>query len=485
MALAGAAAVGAAWLRVRPPRPLPIVPLPRALSQRPADGKKRVVVLGAGFAGLAFAHALQDELHGIPMEDVERVIIDRNNYHLFTPLLYQVATCGVGPWHIVEPVRRIVQPEGWGFWEGAAQSIDFEQRTLHLDNGSIPYDELVIATGSTTNFFGNDEIRQHVLPLKGVREGVAIRDTVIAALERASHTDDPEERQRALRFVIVGGGATGVETACALADLCENVVPSDYPTLSRAEVHVVVIESAGKLLEHMAEPMPRLAQQAMERKHIEVCYNRRADHVTARTVHLSDGTTLEAETIIWTAGVRASDFAHDLPLEKGKGDAILVDRFLRVREHPEVYAIGDNAHVDDPAFHAQVPLLAQSAIQMGECAAANVASDVRGGPRAPFVYRELGNSIALGRFDGATQVAGYTLGGLLGWAGWRVIHLVRITMFRKRLEVLLDWSLGWADHEDIADLRLTAQDSPAPPRPRRRAPAASRQADATGTSTAP
>jgi NADH:ubiquinone reductase (H+-translocating) len=417
----------------------------------------RVVILGAGFAGLTVARALQRRLAG----QARVTLIDRHNYHLFTPMLYQVATWGLDPYDTAYPLRQFVGRAGVSFRKALVTGVDLDRRRVQLGSDGVDYDYLVIALGSTTNFFGNQDAASHALPLKWLEDGVAIRNQVIDMLEQAAETHDADERRALLTFVIVGGGATGVEAAASLADLLHEVIPADYPGIGPEEARVVVIEAEGKLLGHMGESMATSALAHLRSVGVEVRLNTKAQDVTENQVSTSDGRKLATHTILWSTGVRAPQVVSGLDVAHGKGGSLAVDEYLRLRGHPEVFVCGDCCHYEDPATQQAVPLLAQAAVDEGRAVAANLASAIAGAPLRTFHYRSLGEAVSLGRGAGAVRIGanGPVLDGLAGWLGWRVVHLARITSFRNRLATVLDWSVGYL--YDLNTTRLELEPVPA------------------------
>ncbi len=416
----------------------------------PSNQGPHVVILGAGFAGLTLAHRLSRRGAG----RVRITLVDRHNYHLFTPMLYQAATCGVTPYDVAYPIRQFAGEHGLRFQMGTITGIDLNARRVQLDNGDLGYDYLAIALGSTTNFFHNAGAQQHALPLKWLEDGVAIRHHIIDRLEQALVTSDENAQRELLTFVIVGGGATGVETAASLADLMHEILPRDYPRLNPLRVRVVLIESEGKLLGHMSDEMAQLAQRQLRTLGVEVWLNTRAQEISANQVTTTDGRTIQARTIIWTTGVQAPEVIASLDAPHGKGGSLAVDDYLQVTEHPDVFALGDSAHLENKPTGKPVPLLAAAAVQEGTAVAENIARAIEGQPQVPFHYHSYGEVVSLGHRAGVAEVGGAVIDGLPGWLAWRAIHLAKITSFRNKLATTLDWSVGYFYNRDIARLEV-------------------------------
>ena len=410
----------------------------------------RIVILGGGFAGTSAARELRRRLGN----NARITLVDRHNYHLFTPMLYEVAAWGLDPYDIAMPLRDLASPARVVFRQAVVRGVDFDARHVQLDNGQLDYDYLLLALGTTTNFFGNQDAVQYTYPIKWLEDGVAISGQIIERLERATITADQEERRALLTFVIVGGGATGVETAASLQDMLQHVLGDQYPNLNLSESRVIVVEMLDQVLANMPARIGEIALRRLRQMGIDVWLQAKAKEVSPDHLTLEDGRTVPTHTVLWTAGVRAPDVVAKLDAPHGKGGSIKVDQRLRVMGRPGVYAAGDNALFEDPKTHQSVPLLAQAAIQVGEAAARNIARQIQGQPQEPFHYRSLGNAIALGRWHGIVQTGNVTLDGLVGWASWRFIHLVRMDNLRDKLATILDWSIGYFYTLDTTRLDL-------------------------------
>ncbi len=416
---------------------------------------KHVVILGGGFGGLSAASKLID----LAGDQLRSTLIDQHNYHLFTPMLYQVATCGVVPYDVAIPLRSFTGPRGIRFRRATVQNVDFERRSVQTDSGEITYDYLIIALGSTTNYFGNESAREHTLPLKSLEGGLGVRNHVIDCLERAAQMTDKGEQKKLLTFVVIGGGATGVETAGALADAVRNLSPRRYPTLNRNDTRVVVIEAGSKLLGHMKSEMAEIALSELKNAGVEVWLNTRAEDVNNGQVQTADGRSISAATVVWATGIRASDVVSQLKTNHGKGGSITVNQCLQIDSHPEVFAIGDNAAAT--LGNESVPALAAAAVQEGHASAKNIVRMLQNKSPLPFRYKDLGSVVSVGHRVGVAEIAGRVVGGFSGWLAWRVVHLARITSFRNKLATVLDWSTGYFYDVDTARLEVEAREQAA------------------------
>jgi len=390
----------------------------------------RVVVVGAGFGGLQCARKLVGE-------PVDVVVVDRQNYHLFTPLLYQVASCLLSPSDIAAPLRKVFRgAANVRVRMGDVAGVDFDERIVRLADGSVlPYDYVVLAAGSRTNFFGNDDIARHALGLKDLGEALQLRNHVLDCLERASATSDPDERNRLLTFCVVGGGPTGVEYAGALAELVRLVLPHEYPDLDASEVRIVLLEGGDLLLPMFAPKLSAYARRELEARGVDVRTNALVASATDKVVTTHDGQEIETASMIWTAGVKPSELTDRAPVEHTRGRRIEVDDHLRVPGVDGVFAIGDAAAVKDRKGR-ELPMTSPPAMQEGRY----VAKQILGRARRPFRYVDKGTLATIGRRSAVGQVGRARFTGFFGWIVWLVVHLYYLIGFENRLLVMVRWS---------------------------------------------
>ena len=394
--------------------------------------KPRVVIAGAGFGGLTCARALKHA-------PVDVLLVDRNNYHLFTPLLYQVASALLDPGEIARPVRQLIRPlRNADFRQAEVSGVDFDGRRLLTDHGPIDYDYLVLATGAQSDYFGNSELAMHTLGLKGLDEGLALRNRILSRIEESRWVADPASRRALLTFAVVGGGPTGVEMAGAISELIRLVLRKDYRDLDTNEVRVVLIEAAPYVLGTFIPSLREAARKSLLAKKIEVLFDARVEAVSASAVRLAGGQEIAARTVVWTAGVRASDVGRAAGVELVRQSRIQVDGTLQVPGHPVVFVIGDLAGAQDGG--ALLPMLIPVAMQAGRHAAASIADMVRNGGASTFRYKDPGIMATIGRNSAVAQLGPVHLSGFLGWAMWLVVHLVNVISFRSRLVVLVNWA---------------------------------------------
>jgi len=416
--------------------------------------RPRVVIAGAGFAGLTCARALK-------RAPVDLLLVDRNNYHLFTPLLYQVASALLDPGEIARPVRQLIRPlRNADFLLANVTGVDFEQRQVLTDHGPLTYDYLVLATGSQSDYFGKASLAQHAFGLKELDEGLAVRNRVLQRLEESRWTTDREARRSLLTFVVVGGGPTGVEMAGALSELISLVLRKDYHDLDLDLVRVILLEAAGTLLGTFEPPLREAARRSLEKKGVEVLFNARVEDVTASSIRLADGHELFATTVIWTAGVRASDLGSTLGLALGRQARIQVMPTLQAPGHPEVFVIGDLAGaglIDDG--DVPLPMLIPVAMQEGRKVAATIKDLLRNYGATNFRYKDPGIMATIGRNSAVAQLGPVRLTGFLGWLMWLVVHLVNVISFRSRIIVLINWAWDYVFYDRPIRLIVRAGDA--------------------------
>jgi NADH dehydrogenase len=370
---------------------------------------------------------------------VNVLLVDRNNYHLFTPLLYQVASALLDPGEIARPVRQLIRPlHNADFLQASITGVDFEGRQLLTDHGPIAYDYLVLSTGAQSDYFGNASLAAHTMGLKELDEGLAIRNQVLSQFEASQWTEDAEQRRRLLTFAVVGGGPTGVEMAGAISELIRLVLRKDYPKLDTNEVRVVLIEAAPYVLGAFVPFLREAAHRSLERKGIEVMLNTRVEAVTERSVRLTGGEEIQSATVIWTAGVKASELGRATGVQLGRQSRIKVDKTLQVPGHPVVFVIGDLAGAEDGG--ALLPMLIPVAMQAGRHVGKSISEMVRHGGAGAFGYKDPGIMATIGRNSAVAQIGWLQLSGFPGWLVWLGVHLVNVISFRSRVVVLVNWA---------------------------------------------
>jgi NADH dehydrogenase len=403
------------------------------------DNLPTIAIVGAGFGGLRAARALRDA-------PVRVLLIDRRNYHLFQPLLYQVATAGLAPEEIAYPVRAIVRGQrNCEFRMTEITGVDLAQRQLQTAGEAIAYDYLIVAVGGATNFFGLASVAQHGFGLKDLDDAVAIRNHVLRQFELVMQSHEPDERRARLTFVVVGGGPTGVESAGALSELMRLVLIKDYPALNIKDVRVLLLEAADQLLAGLPPVLQEAAAETLWRKHVEVRFGAAVQDYDGRRVTLKGGELIPAHTLIWAAGARAAPLTDRLGLAQGRLGRIVVTPALQVPERPEVYVIGDAAYLEHDG--QPLPMVAPVAIQQAETAARNIRRALAGQAPEPFVYADPGTLATIGRNAAVARFGPWRLHGFLAWWMWLVVHLVQLIGFRNRLLVLINWAWDYLFYE--------------------------------------
>jgi NADH dehydrogenase len=399
--------------------------------------RHRVVVIGAGFGGLAAAKALKDS-------PVDVTLVDANNFHTFQPLLYQVATAGLDADDVAFPARGIFHRQrNVNFRMERVRSIDLDRRVVHLDDGDLDYDHLVIAAGAVSADYGVPGVAEHAFELKSLADAVALRSHVLRTFERAA-TDPAIVDDGLLTVVIVGGGPTGVELAGGLAELFSSVFTKDYPNLDVRRARIVIVEMADRLLGTFAPRLSTKAHRSLTKRGVEVVLGVGVDKVEADAVHLSDGTRIPAGTLVWTAGVEASPLAASLGVAVGKGGRLAVDPDLSLPGHPEVFAVGDISTVGS----AGLPGVAQVAIQGGRHAGRMIHARLDDQPTTPFRYFDKGSMATIGRHDAVAELpGGIRITGVIGWWAWLGLHLLYLIGFRNRANVLVNWAWNYFTYD--------------------------------------
>ncbi|MCC2669988.1 MAG: dehydrogenase (ubiquinone) [Armatimonadetes bacterium] len=455
-AIAGAAAASAAVLHARRDS-VELADRIRRLQGTRAEHGKNIVILGAGFGGINTAAAL---LHRLPPESGWRVtLVDRHNYFLFTPLLYHAATGLVDPSNVLFPVRRLSHAENFIFREATVQDVDLNRRVVHLEDGPLSYDYLVLALGSVTNFFGKDDQLRHALTLKTSADAITVRNRLIDAFERADAATDPEERRRQLTFAVVGGGATGVELVGAIQGLIRGTLARQYPRISPGEARVVLFEALPKLLPELPRELAGYAEQRLRDLGVEIRLETPVDRVDDGGLVLDGGEYLPAHTVVWAAGVKASPVAARLNVPRIKNGRIDVDPFLQVEGVPDCYALGDIAAFTDEASGKPLPPTAAVAVRQGKALAEILLARIEGRSAQPFHYTPAGELVSLGRNEAVAAIKGVQITGFPAWLIWRAFYLSQLMGFKNRLAVALDWSFAYAYQRDTVRLEVPASDS--------------------------
>lgn len=401
----------------------------------PKTDKKRVVIVGGGFGGLKLANKLRNS-------DFQVVLVDRNNYHQFPPLIYQIASAGIEPSSISFPFRKIFQKRDNFFFRMAeVRSVFPEQNILQTSIGKVRYDYLVLAAGTTTNFFGNKNVEENAIPMKNVSEAMGLRNALLENFERALTCASETERQELLNVVIVGGGATGVEVAGALSEMKNHVLPKDYPDMPSSLMNIYLIEAGTRLLPAMSEQTSQHVLNYLRKMGVNVLLNKMVTDYDHHRVILKDGSQIATRTFIWVSGVAAEKITNLDGEHLGRGARIIVDEHNRVKGFDNIFSIGDQCIMPegDPHYPGGHPQLAQVAIQQGKLLARNLKALGKGKSLKPFRYRNLGAMATVGRNRAVAEFSTMKMAGFWAWIMWLVVHLRSILGIRNKSIVLFNW----------------------------------------------
>ncbi len=413
----------------------------------PETSVPRIVVIGGGFAGISFIKKLQKE-------KVQIILFDRHNYHTFQPLLYQVSTAGLEPDSIAYPLRKIFRKNvDFHFRMAEVEAIQAENNTIHTSIGSLHYDFLVIATGTRTNFFGNDSIAENSMPMKTVPQALNIRSLMLQNIEKADITTDERERKRLLNFVIAGAGPTGVELAGALAEFRKGILENDYPELEEEEMNVHLIEGLDRVLPPMSEQASEKAQKFLEKLGVQIHLETFISDYDGKTVTTKDGQKFETATFIWAAGVTGA------PIKGINGEALIekanrykVDEFNKIKGFENIYALGDIALMETEEYPKGHPQVAQPAIQQGKHLGKNFRKMLKDKKMEPFEYFDKGTMATVGRNKAVVDMGKLHFGGAIAWFLWMFVHLWFLVGFRNRVVTFFNWTYSYINYDRAARL---------------------------------
>ena len=408
--------------------------------------RPKVLIVGAGFAGIRVAK-------GLAGADADVTVLDRRNHHLFQPLLYQIATAGLSPADIAVPIRSILRKQrNTEVLMEEVVGVDLGSRQVRTrDGNTLSYDTLVIATGSHHSYFGKDEWEKHAPGLKTVEDATEVRTRILTAFENAEKESDPVRRQAWMNFILVGGGPTGVEMAGSIAELSFRALKSDFRNIDPKLARVILVEAGHRVLAAFPEKLALRAQRTLEKLGVEIKAGVRVTDVNGDGVKLGNGENLPAKTIIWTAGVAASPAGHWLGTETDRVGRVMVGPDLTLPGHPEVFVIGDTAHVGEG-----LPGLAPVAMQEGTYVARSIRARLeRKNPPGPFRYFNKGNLATIGRTSAIADLKHIQLSGLIGWLAWATVHIFYLVNFRNRALVMLQWSFSYLTFARGARLIVT------------------------------
>lgn len=408
--------------------------------------KKRVVIVGGGLGGLRLA----EDLYGSGMQVV---LIDKNNFHQFPPLIYQIASAGIDPSSISFPFRQIFRKrKDFYFRMAEARMVDTEKKILQTSIGKIDYDYLVLAAGATTNFFGNKNIEEWAIPMKTVPEAMGLRNALLSNFERALTCATEEERQELLNVVIVGGGATGVEIAGALSEMKRYVIPYDYPDMDSSLMHIYLIEAGDRLLAGLSQESSQKAYDFLKSMGVDIQFGKMVTDYRDHKVIMKDGTEIPTRTFIWVSGIRANAMPGIDESHLGRGFRFKVDEFNRIPGVEDVFAIGDQClQTSDAAYPNGHPQVAQVAIQQAKNLAKNLKRIDKGADNSQlttFRYNNLGSMATIGRNKAVVEIGKFRSQGFFAWVLWLVVHLRSILGVKNKMMVLLNWLWKYVSYND-------------------------------------
>lgn len=408
--------------------------------------KKRVVIVGGGLGGLRLA----EDLYGSGMQVV---LIDKNNFHQFPPLIYQIASAGIDPSSISFPFRQIFRKrKDFYFRMAEARMVDSEKKILQTSIGKIDYDYLVLAAGATTNFFGNKNIEEWAIPMKTVPEAMGLRNALLSNLERALTCATEEERQELLNVVIVGGGATGVEIAGALAEMRRYVIPYDYPDMDSSLMHIYLIEAGDRLLAGLSQESSQKAYEFLKSMGVDIQFGKMVTDYRDHKVVMKDGTEIPTRTFLWVSGIRANAMPGIDESHLGRGFRFKVDEYNRILVVEDVFVIGDQClQTSDAAYPNGHPQVAQVAIQQAKNLAKNLKLINQGADSSEltaFRYKNLGSMATIGRNKAVVEIGKFRSQGFFAWVLWLVVHLRSILGVKNKMMVLLNWLWKYVSYND-------------------------------------
>jgi NADH dehydrogenase FAD-containing subunit len=421
---------------------------------------QRILILGAGFAGIATARGLEKQLRA---DEAEITVVGRDNFSLFTPMLPEVSAGGLETRHVATPVRAQLRRAQYVL--GDVVAIDLDAQAVDVQHSitgaklTLRYDQLVLALGSVTSTFGIPGVAEHALPLKSLEDAERFRNRIIASLEIADVTKDPDERRRLLTYVIVGGGYTGSEGAGELIDLFHSITKF-YKTIAPGDVRIVLIEASHELLAGLPPEMGRYTEKNLRRRGVEIIMGDGVTSLGEFAIHLASGNSIPTATVLWSAGVRPTPVVRDLPITHARNGGIVVGRDMSVPGRPGVWALGDCAWIPTKTEGEWYPMTAQHAIREGPALAKNIAAVLHGQPTKPFDFTALGTMASLGARRGVAGLPnGAVITGFPAWFLWRTYYLSRLPGLDRKVRVAFDWLLGLLFPRDIAELRVYTQRS--------------------------
>ncbi len=424
--------------------------------------KPRVLILGGGFGGMYAALEFEEAL--AQGDDLDVTLVNRDNFFLFTPMLHEVAASDLDITNIVSPIRKLLRHVT--FFHGDIEAIDLVHKRVGLSHGheehchSLSYDYLILALGSTTNFFNIPGLAERALTMKSLDDAIFLRNRLVANLEEADFECAAPLRAPLLNFVVAGGGFAGVETIAAMNDFLREAVQF-FPHLREDMLRIILVNAGKVILPELGEKLGTYAQRKLMEQQVEIHSNCKVTAVTDRDVTLSDGTTVTTNTLVWTAGICPNSLLDTLPCPKAQG-RILVNEYLEVPEWAGVWALGDCAQVPDRNTGKSHPQTAQHALREGKVAAQNILGSIFGYRKKPFLYTTIGRLAPIGKRTGVANILGVNFSGFIAWWLWRTIYLLKLPRFEKKVLVALDWTLDVLFSKDLVHFKTARPPTPPP-----------------------
>jgi NADH dehydrogenase len=379
-------------------------------------------------------------------------MVGQKNYFLFTPLLHEVATGGLNPNNIIEPIHEILKHSLSDFYLGKAEQINLENKTVLIDSHVVPYDYLIIAPGSETNFFNTPGGEEYAFTLKSIEDAIKIKNHCIRQIEKASHESDQLKRKSMLKFVVVGGGPTGVETVAEIEGLIRGTFSHYYPREILKDISIVLIQRGSDLVPQFGAKIRKISLETLQKKGIEVMLNSAVKEISSSYVVLDNNTKIFTETVLWVAGVKPATLKFNQPVKMSPDGKLIVNEYLQLEDHKEVFAIGDISSFKDIDKNIYLPALAQVAEKEAKAVAKNINYMVRGNPPQKFSYHNSGNLMSIGKWMAVGKISNFSFSGHIAWWFWRTIYLSKLISFKKKVRVAVDWTMNFFSPRDISQI---------------------------------
>ncbi len=410
----------------------------------------KIVVVGTGFGGVYALKNLHKIFHGD--KNIDITLIGEKNYFLFTPLLHEVATGGIDPGNIIEPIRKIIKCCLNNFYLGKVKFINTKEKIVEVGEKKIQYDYLILANGAETNFYDIKGARENSLTLKSLDDAMRIKKHCLLQIEKASNITDKLERKRMLNFIVVGGGPTGVELVAELQELLKETFPRYYEKKIINDISVTLIHKGKELLTQLGVKLRIKSLKVLKKKGINVMLETGVIEVFSSSVTLDDGKEIKTENVIWVAGIKPVEIKFDEEIKKTQSGQIIVNDCLQIENHPEIFAIGDIASIKPKNMDTSLPALAQVAVKESENVTENIKLLVNGKNTKPLIYHNSGNLVSLGQWMAVGEISNFSFSGHIAWWIWRTIYLSKMISFRKKLKVAMDWTINLFLPRDISKI---------------------------------